>query len=117
MNTEPMPTRVAITTSPPSEVSDILRRFGGNLRTARLRRRLRIQDIADRIGASRSTVTNVENGRPGVSGAAYFGVLWSLDLLADANYLADPDRDEEGKMRESARCPTRGRRRPLPDDS
>ncbi|MDE2718856.1 MAG: helix-turn-helix domain-containing protein [Chloroflexota bacterium] len=117
MNTERMPTRATISTSPPSEVSDILRRLGGNLRTARLRRRLRIQDIADRIGASRSTVTNVENGRPGVSGAAYFGVLWSLGLLADANHLADPDRDEEGKMRDSARLPTRARGRPLRDDS
>lgn len=117
MYTGRMPTRATITTSPPDEVSDILRRFGSNLRTARLRRRLRIQDIADRIGASRSTVTNVEQGKPGVSVAAYFGVLWALGLLSDADRLADPDRDEEGKIRQSARLPTRARRlRPLRDD-
>ena len=60
MNAERMLTRATITTSPPGEVSDIRR----------------IQDIADRIGASRTTVTNVEQERPGVSGAAYFRVLW-----------------------------------------
>ena len=109
--------RATITTSPPGEVSDILRRFGGNLRTARQRRRLRIQDIADRIGASRSTVTNVENGKPGVSAAAYFGVLWALGLSADANHLADPDRDEEGKIRQWARFPAQVPHcRPLSDD-
>lgn len=112
-----IPPRATITNSPPDEVSDVLRRFGNNLRTARLRRRLRIQDIADRIGASRSTVTNVENGKPGVSGAAYFGVLWSLGLLSDADYLADPDRDEEGKIRQSARFPSQAPRlQPLRDD-
>ena len=111
------PTRATISTSPPGEVSDTLRRFGGDLRTARLRRRLRIQDIADRIGASRSTVANVENGKPGVSAAAYFGVLWALDLLADADHLADPDRDEEGKILESARFPSQAPRlQPLRDD-
>lgn len=112
-----MPTRTTITTCPPAEVEDILRRIGSNLRTARLRRRLRIQDIADRLGTSRFTVANVEKGKPGASGAAYFGVLWALGLLDDAKYLADPDRDEEGKIREAARLPTQApRRRKLHDD-
>ena len=112
-----MPTRTTISTCPPAEVEDILRRLGNNLRTARLRRRLRIQDIADRLGTSRFTVANVEKGKPGASGAAYFGVLWALGLLDDADHLADPDRDEEGKTLESARLPTQApRRRRLHDD-
>ncbi len=110
------PTRATISTSPPGEVSDILRRIGNNLRTARLRRRLRIQDVADRIGTSRSTVTKVEKGKPGVSAAAYFGALWALGLLEDAERLADPDRDEEGRILESARLPKQAPRRALLHD-
>ena len=45
--------RSGITESPPAAVEDALARLGRNLRTARLRRRLRIQDVADRLGASR----------------------------------------------------------------
>ena len=112
-----MPARTTITTCPPAEVEDILQRLGSNLRTARLRRRLRIQDIADRLGTSRFTVANVEMGKPGASGAAYFGVLWALGLLDDAAHLADPDRDEEGRILESARLPTQApRHRRLQDD-
>ena len=82
-----------------------------------MRRRLRIQDVADRLGTSRFTVANVEKGKPGASGAAYFGVLWALGLLDDAHRLADPDHDEEGKVLESARLPTQApRRRRLDDD-
>ena len=91
--------------TPPADVSTILRLVGGNLRTARLRRRLRIQDVADRLGVSRSTIANVENGKPGVSAATYFGALWALGLLDDARRLADPDRDEEGQILQAARLP------------
>lgn len=112
-----MSTRTTITTCPPAAVEDVLRRLGANLRTARLRRRLRIQDVADRVGTSRFTVANVEKGKPGASAAAYFGVLWALGLLDDARDLADPAGDEEGRILESARLPTQApRRRPLHGD-
>ena len=88
-----------------------------NLRTARLRRKLRIQDVADRLGVSRLTVAALEKGRPGTSAAAYFGALWSLGLLGDADRLADPDQDETGKALESARRPRQApRRRRLDND-
>ena len=112
-----MSTRTTITTCPPAAVEDVLRRLGKNLRTARLRRRLRIQDVADRLGTSRFTVANVEKGKPGASAAAYFGVLWALGLLDDVRDLADPDGDEEGRILESALLPTQApRRRPLHGD-
>jgi len=110
-------TRITITTCPPAAVERALRRLGENLRTARLRRRLRIQDVADRLGTSRFTVANVEKGKPGASAAAYFGVLWALGFLDDVEPLADPDRDEEGRILEAARLPTQApRRRRLDDD-
>jgi DNA-binding XRE family transcriptional regulator len=106
-----------ITENPPAAVEDALRQLGRNLRTARVRRKLRIEDVADRIGASRFTVADLEKGKPGTSAAAYFGALWALGLLDQAKDLADPDRDEEGKILESARSPKQApRRRSLDDD-
>ena len=111
-----MGNRSRITESPPAAVENAIRQLGRNLRTARLRRRLRIQDVADRIGASRFTVADLEKGKPGASAAAYFGALWALGLLNQADNLADPDRDEEGKVLESARSPRRASRRRLDND-
>lgn len=106
-----------ITESPPAAVEDALKRLGQNIRTARLRRKLRIKDVAERIGASRFTVSDLEKGKPGTSAAAYFGALWALGLLDQASELADPGRDEEGKVLESARHPTQApRRRHLDND-
>lgn len=106
-----------ITTTPPAAVEDALRRLGRNIRTARVRRKLRIEDVAQRIGASRFTVADLENGKPGTSAAAYLGALWVLGLLDQVAELADPDRDEEGKVLESARRPKGApRRRSLDND-
>ena len=106
-----MPNRSAINRTPPAEVEQALKRLGRNLRTARLRRRLRIQDVADRLGVSRLTVAGLEKGKPGASAAAYFGALWSLGLLSEADDLANPDRDVEGRILESARRPMKARHR------
>ena len=106
-----MSRRSKITHSPPAEVEDALKRLGQNIRIARLRRRLRIQDVADRIGTSRFTVADLERGKPSTSVAAYFGSLWALGLLDQVAPVADPDLDEEGKILEHARLPTQARRR------
>ena len=112
-----MANRSRITDSPPEAVADALRQLGRNIRTARVRRRLRIEDVAERIGASRFTVADLEKGKPGTSAAAYFGALWALGLLDQAGDLASPDRDEEGKVLESARHPKQApRRRSLDND-
>lgn len=100
-----------ITESPPAAVEQALKRLGRNIRTARLRRKLRIEDVADRLGASRYTVADLERGKPGTSIAAYAGALWALGLLDLMSELADPERDEEGKALENARSPTAAPRR------
>jgi transcriptional regulator with XRE-family HTH domain len=94
----------------PSEVAEYLARLGHNIRTARLRRKLRIEDVAERMGVSRFTLADVEKGNPTTSAVAYFSALWALGLLDHAEVLADPDRDEEGKALESARQPKRAAR-------
>jgi hypothetical protein len=106
-----------ITGTPPGAVADALKRLGRNIRIARVRRKLRIADVADRIGTSRFTVADLEKGKPSTSAAAYLGALWALGLLDQMTDLADPDRDEEGKVLESARSPkTAPRRRSLDND-
>ena len=111
-----MPNQSAAVLAPPGAVEDTLRRFGRNIRTARLRRNLRIEDLAARVGVSRFTVSAIERGRPGVSAGAVFGALWALGLLEQARELADPSRDEEGFALESVRTRRRARRRVTLDD-
>ncbi len=105
-----MPVGRRTASSPPAAVDGALRRLGRNIRIARLRRQLRIQDLAERMGVSRFTVADLEKGKPGTSASAYFGALWALGLLGDAEALADPDHDEEGRVLESARAPRRAAR-------
>ena len=105
-----MSVRSRTTSSPPAAVQDALKRLGRNIRIARLRRQLRIQDLAERMGVSRFTVADLERGKPGTSAAAYFCAIWSLGLLDQADELAHPDRDEEGRVLESARAPRRAGR-------
>ncbi|MFZ0614164.1 MAG: helix-turn-helix transcriptional regulator [Desulfobacterales bacterium] len=106
-----------ITQSPPAAVENALGRLGRNIRTARLRRRLSRQALAERIGVSRFVMADIENGKPTTAIVAYIGALWSLGLLADLLSLADPDRDEEGKILERARSPkTAPKRRAFDDD-
>ncbi len=106
-----MPGRSKITSAPPGAVEDVLRQVGENIRIARTRRRLRLEDVARRMGASRLTLADVEKGKPGASAAAYFGALWALGLIHDGYELANPDKDEEGKALELSRLPQKVKRR------
>ncbi len=112
-----MPRRTRIAESPPAAVQEALERLGRNLRTARLRRRLRQEELARRVGVSRFVIADIEKGKatPGI--AAHLGMLWVLGLLPHLQEVADPDRDEEGRALERARTPRTARRtRTLSDD-
>lgn len=91
--------------SPPAAVEQVLFKLGRNIRIARLRRNLRLSDLADRVGVSRYTMADVEKGKYSVGIGAYIGALWALGLADDMRYIADPDHDDEGKALESARSP------------
>jgi len=111
-------TRISkIAKSPPAAIEDMLNRLGRNIRTARLRRRLSMEKLAERIGISRYVMADVEKGKPTTAIAAYLGALWALGLHNDIRDLADPDRDEEGKILERARSPrTAPKRKIIADD-
>jgi transcriptional regulator with XRE-family HTH domain len=105
-----------IAKSPPAAVEDVLNRLGLNIRTARLRRRLSMKELAERIGVSRYVVADIEKGKSTTAIAAYLGALWALGLLRDMREVADPDRDEEGKILERARSPKPAPKRRVIDD-
>jgi transcriptional regulator with XRE-family HTH domain len=91
--------------------------LGRNIRTARLRRKLSMAELAERIGISRYVLADIEKGKPTTAIAGYIGALWTLGLLKDMREVADPDRDEEGKILERARSPkTAPKRRKIDDD-
>ena len=97
-----------LTTSPPYAVEQAVKRLGANLRTARLRRNLTIDEIAEKIGTGRHSVIAAEKGKPSTSVAVYAALLWTYDLLGPMDQLADPAADEEGlalsNRRERARA-------------
>ena len=106
-----MPRVSKISENPPAAVAEALDRLGQNLRTARLRRGLRLADLAERIGVSRFALADIEKGKPTTAVAGYVGALWALGLLDPLRQVADPDRDEEGKILEALRRPKTARTR------
>ncbi len=85
-----------LTSAPPYAVEQALERLGANLRTARLRRNLTIEDAAEKIGTGRRAVIEAEKGKPSTSAAVYIALLWAYDLLDQMRDVADPVLDEEG---------------------
>lgn len=81
---------------PPLEVTDICHRLGARIRTARLQRKWRQQDIVERTGYSRSTVLNVEKGDPKTALGTYLHILWLMGLAREVELIADPGLDREG---------------------
>jgi len=88
--------KTALNSSPPYAVEQALKRLGANLRTARLRRNLTIENVARKIGAGERAVTDAEKGRPGTAAVVYLALLWTYDLLSQMEAVADPENDTEG---------------------
>lgn len=106
-----------ISKRPPAAVEIILLQLGKNIRTARLRRKLRLQDLAERVGVSRYLIADIEKGKPTASIAVYIGALWALGLSNELKNIADPDHDLEGKALENIRAPkTAPKRKPVLDN-
>lgn len=97
--------------APPYAVEQALKRLGANLRTARIRRRMTIADVAQRLGAGRRAVMDAEKGKPSTGIVTYAGLLWLYRLMAPFEQLADPAKDEEGQAHEPAKERARRRKR------
>lgn len=92
-----MTARNSLYDEPPYSVEQALKRLGGNLRTARLRRNLTIQEVAQKIGTGPRAVSGAEKGKPSTGIAVYVALLWVFDLLDQLNEVAAPGKDEEGQ--------------------
>lgn len=68
-----------------------LQTVGEQIKMARLRRNLTMEQIAERATVSRLTVSRVENGSPTVSFGVYARVLFALQLEDDILQLAKDD--------------------------
>jgi transcriptional regulator with XRE-family HTH domain len=71
--------------------SKILKELGENIKLARKRRRLSLQQVAERANIARSTLGLIEKGSPGVSMSSYLQVLFVLGLEKDLLNVAAND--------------------------
>ncbi len=65
--------------------------LGENIKLARLRRELSSEQVAERAGISRNTLTKIERGEEGVAMGYYFRVLAILRLEKDLLLVAKDD--------------------------
>lgn len=70
---------------------ELLRKLGGRLRLARLRRKLPAKQVAQRAGMSPMTLRSVERGGAGVTLGAYVAVMQVLGIESDLDLLAQAD--------------------------
>lgn len=80
----------------PAEISALAKGLGERIRVARIRRKLRQQDLQARTGLSRSTIQAIERGEVTTSLGAYLQVLWNLGLAKEVELIADPGLDRDG---------------------
>ncbi len=106
-----MPARNRLFAAPPHVVEQALKRLGGNLRMARVRRGMTIADVGSRIGTGPRAVMDAEKGKASTGIAVYAALLWLFDLFRPFEELADPSLDREGLALAMAREPTRARTR------
>ena len=79
-----------------SEMEQALEKIGLRIKNARLRRNITAEEIADRAGISKGTLTSIEKGVSSVSIGAYASVLYTLGMEKDLELIAT---DEEGKQK------------------
>lgn len=79
-----------------SEMEQALEKMGLRIKNARLRRNITAEEIADRAGISKGTLTSIEKGIATVSIGAYMSALNVLGMEKDLELVA---MDEEGKQK------------------
>lgn len=91
----------------PLPVRCALRKLGGDIRDARLRRRIPVAIAAERASISRMTLNKVEKGDPGVALGIYATVLFVLGLVDRLGELAEAKNDPTGLQLEEEHLPKR----------
>jgi transcriptional regulator with XRE-family HTH domain len=89
----------------PLPVKRALAKLGGDIRAARLRRRITTALMAERALITRTTLSKVEKGNPGVSLGIYATVLFILGMTNRLAELADVRSDDVGLQLDETRLP------------
>jgi transcriptional regulator with XRE-family HTH domain len=96
----------------PRNVRRSLIKLGGDLQTARRKRRLTAAMVAERTGVSLATYHRVERGDSKVAISVYAMALFVLGFGAqDLGDLADPGSDDQGLLLDLETLPKRVRTR------
>lgn len=77
------------------ETELVIKKMGNRIKEARLRRNIVAEELAERAGISKGTLSAIEKGEPTVSIGAYATILNALDMVNDYDYVAV---DREGKQ-------------------
>jgi len=94
----------------PLPVKRALTKLGEDIRAARLRRRISMAIMAERVSITRVTLQKLEQGDPGVAIGTYATALFVLGLISRLSDLTDVRHDDVGLQLEEERLPRRIRR-------
>jgi len=89
------------------KMRQIMAELGENIKLARLRRKLSAEQVAERAGISRSTLSFIEKGYEGVGIGYYLNVLKVLGLEKDMLLIGRDD--ELGRKLQDAQLITKDR--------
>ena len=92
-------------------VSRSLKKFGSDIKSARLRRRLPMSIVAERAGISTRTLASLEKGEIGVSVGNVAAVIYALGMGTPFAELLDQKNDSFGLLLDEERRPKRARLR------
>ena len=86
------------------------RRMGESISAWRRMLRISSQELADRVGVSRETISRLENGDPSVSLATFVGACGALGILDRLEDAVDPYETDLGRARSDQLLPQRVRK-------
>lgn len=98
----------------PLPVERQLKKFGSDLRIARLKRGFTVATMAERLGIHRSTYSKMEKGDPMVGLGAYTQALFVLGFGTPFDNLIDQRSDEIGLLLNIEQLPKRVRPKKTP---
>jgi len=91
----------------PSPAQFALKKLGNDINSARRRRRISKDMMAQRAGIAINTLSKVENGNPNTSMAAWVSVLSVLGLTDNLKDICDLKNDAMGIILEDESLPQR----------
>ena len=96
---------------PSFQTLSALKRLGEDIRTARKRRNLSVEDFCARIGVTDKTLTRLERGDGGVRLEVFVAAFQALGEISRLDGLLDPKADDIGLVLDQGRLPERIRKR------